>query len=78
MPIVRRIGPYEFRFYSRGEAVERPHIHARRERSHAKFWLDEVELVTAHGFAARELNQIRRIVEANRDAFLEAWFDYFD
>jgi hypothetical protein len=27
MPLIKRIGPYEFRFYSRGEAMERPHIH---------------------------------------------------
>lgn len=29
--------------------------------------------MTAHGFAAHELNRIRRIVEANHDAFLEAF-----
>lgn len=78
MPLIKRIGPYEFRFYSRSEAMERPHIHVRRERSQAKFWVDTVELAGARGFAMHELNQIRRLVELHRDEFLEAWHEYFD
>lgn len=58
MPLIKRIGAYEFRFYSRGEAMERPHIHVRRDRSQAKFLLDAVELAGFRGFAMHELNQI--------------------
>lgn len=47
MPLIKRIGPYEFRFYSRGEALEQPHMHVRRERSQAKFWIDAIELAGA-------------------------------
>ena len=78
MPLIKQIGPYEFRFYSRGEARERPHIHIRRERNQAKFWVDTVELAGARGFAMHELNQIQRLVEVHRDEFLEAWHEYFD
>lgn len=39
MPTVLRLGPYRFFFYSvdRGEP---PHVHVRRDRGTAKFWLD--------------------------------------
>ena len=78
MPLIKRIGSYEFRFFSRGEAMERPHIHVRRERSQAKFWVDTVELAGARGFAMHELNQIQRLVELHRNEFLESWHEYFD
>lgn len=78
MPLIKRIGAYEFRFYSRGEAIERPHIHVRRDRSQAKYWLDAVELARFRGFAMHELSQIQRLVELHRDEFLEAWHEYFE
>jgi hypothetical protein len=39
MPVGLRIGPYSFLFYSL-ENDEPPHIHVRRDRNIAKFWLD--------------------------------------
>ncbi len=72
-----QIGQYEFRFYSRGEAHERPHIHVRHERNRAKFWLDLVECASSDGFAAHELTRIDRMVREHRDEFLKAWYEYF-
>jgi hypothetical protein len=77
MPLVKKVGPYEFRFHSRGEAFERPHIHVRRERKRAKFWMDDVQLVSSKGFAKHELNRIEIIVNQNQSEFLEAWHEYF-
>ena len=78
MPLVKTIGPYEFRFYSRGETGEPPHIHVRRERLEAKFWLTPtVQLVRGGRFRAHELAAIARLVEENRQEFLEAWYAYF-
>jgi hypothetical protein len=37
MPLVKKVGAYEFRFYSRGEVAEPPHIHVKRARLEAKF-----------------------------------------
>lgn len=77
MPRIKLIGPYDFRFHSRGEALERPHIHIRRERRNAKFWIDHVEFATNHGFASHELNQIENLVREHQAEFLEAWYAYF-
>ena len=39
MPVVLRVGPYRFYFYSH-EPKEPPHVHVDREDRSAKFWLD--------------------------------------
>ena len=73
MPTVRGIpGPYRFYFYS-FDCHEAPHIHVRRERMTCKFWLDPVELADNHGFRARDLNQIRAIIERQSISSQEAW-----
>jgi len=78
MPLVKVIGPYHFRFYSRGEVNEPPRIHVRRDRLVAKFWLTpEVRLARPGPYRSWELNDIARLVKANRREFLEAWYEYF-
>lgn len=78
MPLIKRIGPYEFRFYSRGEDQEPPHIHVRRDRLEAKFWLEpNVRLARSGRFRAHELNAITRLIEENRQVFLNEWNEYF-
>ncbi len=76
MPTRLRIGPYRFFFYS-GEGVEPPHVHIRRERFTAKFWLQPVRLARSGGFASVELSQIQRLVEENQQQLLREWNDYF-
>lgn len=67
MPLIKRIGPYEFRFYSRGEGQEPPHIHVKRDRLEAKFWLEPVVRLASGGrFRSYELNAMARLVEENR------------
>ncbi len=79
MPLVRSIGLYEFRFYSRGEANEPPHIHVRSGRLEAKFWLTpSVRLAQSGRFRPHQLNEIARLVEENRQEFLNAWQEYFE
>lgn len=79
MPLVKVIGPYEFRFYSRGEASEPAHIHVRRGKLSAKFWLsDPTRLARGGRFREHELNAIRRMVDENRQEFIEAWHEYFE
>jgi Domain of unknown function (DUF4160) len=78
MPLVKKVGQYEFRFYSRGEASEPPHIHVKRGRLEAKFWLTPLVQVARPGrYRLHELNQIARLVEANRQEFIEVWHEYF-
>ncbi|MBV8781331.1 MAG: DUF4160 domain-containing protein [Phycisphaerae bacterium] len=76
MPTVLRIGPYRIGFWSR-ENDEPPHVHVRRDRYGAKFWLSPVELAENVRFPLQELTIIRKIVEANRERLLEAWNEHF-
>jgi hypothetical protein len=76
MPTIRRIpGPYRFFFYS-FDCNEPMHVHARRERKTCKFWLNPIELAANHGFTARELNTIRRLIEYYHDLIIEAWYEH--
>lgn len=77
MPTVLQVGPYSFIFFSsdRGEPA---HIHVKRDRQIAKFWLKPVRLDKNRGFKDHELNRVAEIIEANQDVILEAWHDYFD
>jgi Domain of unknown function (DUF4160) len=76
MPTVLRFGRYRFFFYS-NEGREPPHIHVEASDDEAKFWLRPVGLVASHGFRARELNEIQRLVIDHEQELVEAWDDYF-
>ncbi len=76
MPRIKKIpGPYWFFFYS-FDCNEPMHAHVRREKRTCKFWLDPIELAANHGFTARELNVIRRLVETYHNIISEAWHEH--
>ena len=75
-PTMGRIGPFRFFFYA-NELEEPPHIHVRRDRSMAKFWLNQVALAKSKRFSAHELAEIEAIVHEHRVEFKEAWNDFF-
>lgn len=77
MPTVMVIGPYRFFFYS-NERGEPAHIHVRRDRALAKFWLEPVALAKSKHLSAQELNVIRKHIEDNTQAMLEAWSEHHD
>ena len=77
MPVVLRVGPYTFLFFS-NESNEPPHIHVERDQNMAKFWLDPIRNASNHGFRNHELNVILNLVKENRDLFLERWYAYFN
>ncbi len=76
MPTVLRIRGYKFYFYSH-EPNEPPHIHVDKGGASAKFWLRHIALAKNMGYAARELNQIYKIIEQNQNYLCEKWNDYF-
>jgi hypothetical protein len=49
MPLALRFGAYRFFFWSR-ENNEPPHVHVKREKMEAKFWLEPVEIAQKLGF----------------------------
>ena len=76
MPTVPDIpGPFRLFFYS-FDCREPVHVHARRDRSTCKFWLDPVRLATNHGLSQRELAVVRRIIILHKDRIVEAWREH--
>lgn len=76
MPTVYHDGPYDFVFFSSDEG-EPPHIHVKRERRIAKFWLTPVALARNRGFKEYEVTKIARLVVKHQERLLGAWHDYF-
>lgn len=76
MPTALRDGPYTFVFFS-SDRNEPPHIHVKRDRQIAKFWLEPVSIAKNRGFNDHELNQVERLVVQYQQALIEAWHDYF-
>jgi len=68
-------GPYWLFFYS-FDCNEPMHVHVRRDRQHAKFWLAPVGLAWNDRFSARELNEIRRIIVEHEAAIIGAWNEH--
>jgi hypothetical protein len=77
MPTVLRSGPYRFFFYS-GDKDEPLHIHVERDDKVAKFWLDPVRFHISGGFSRKEIAEILKLIEANKDLFQGSWNDYFN
>lgn len=77
MPVIKIIGPYKFRFHSRGEATEPRHIHVWSRGREAKFWLEPEVIVAIPGrFRPHEITEIKRLVEENRQEFIDEWIKY--
>jgi hypothetical protein len=76
MPTALRIEAYRFFFYA-GDARERMHIHVRRNRKEAKFWLEPICLARNCGFSAHELNRIEHLAARHAQTVMDAWHDYF-
>ena len=77
MPDVLREGPYRFLFYA-NEGNEPPHIHVRRDRQVAKFWLNPLRLARTGGLPPHEINRIRATIEDHEAFFLERWNEFFN
>jgi len=78
MPRIAGIsGPYWFYFYS-FDCAEPMHVHVRRDDKDCKFWLEPTQLAWNHKFTARELNEIRRIIQENQSTIIEAWHEHCD
>jgi len=76
MPTVFEDGPYSFIFFS-SDKGEPPHIHVKRERRIAKFWLASTMLAKNRGFPGHELNHIAHLVAKHESTLMEAWHEFF-
>ena len=74
-----RIGGFLCYFVSY-DCIEPPHIHMaigrNRQSPSAKFWLSPQSVVHNRGLSTSELKKAQRIVEENRELFLEMWNEH--
>ncbi len=79
MPTVLRWKGYRFFFFSNeGDPIEPVHVHIRKDRNVAKFWLEPVvALAESYGMNPQELNKLQKVVENNAKLFKKAWYEYF-
>lgn len=75
MPTVLRTRGYRFFFYVNDHHP--PHIYVEKEKSTAKFFLKNAELVKSKKFNARELSEIRKIILENIELFKIKWDEHF-
>ena len=76
MPTLARIGPYRFLFAS-NDRTEPPHVHVRRDKCLAKFWLSPVRLQDNIRFPAHELRRIEDLISQHEQDFLRQWHERF-
>jgi hypothetical protein len=79
MPVVlRRAGLRYYFFSNEGQPPEPAHVHIKGAGHDAKVWLDpEVSICDSYGFNPRQLSNIIRTVQENRELLLRAWHDHF-
>lgn len=80
MPVVFVFQGFRFFFFSNeGDPREPMHIHVRKDRNLAKFWMvPDVQLAESYGFSAVELNKIRKIIDNRRSEIEDAWNEHFN
>jgi hypothetical protein len=70
---------FRFHFYSdEGDPREPAHIHVRKGRDNAKFWLrPEITIAYSKGFDRHVLAELIDVIEERRDEIESAWNDHF-
>lgn len=76
MPTVFRSGPYRFFFFS-NEGSEPRHVHVEAGAAYGKLWLNPVTFASSDGFNGKQMNEILRLAEANKQRCMEAWDEFF-
>ena len=78
MPTVFRQDGFRFFFYSNeGDPREPIHVHVMKDGAEAKFWVSPAACARSHGFDARTLKALARIVTDRAAQIEEAWHDHF-
>ena len=62
-------------FYSNDH--EPKHIHVEKSDSTAKYNIIIIELLKSKGFNAKELKQVREIIEENQSFLINKWDEFF-
>ena len=72
MPVILRLKGFSF-YYVMFDLDEPVHVHVRKGRNEAKFWVDPLRLAWNRGYRSHELNDIERLIIANRELSVKSW-----
>jgi len=72
MPTILKTYGLRFFFFS-NEPVDLPHIHVEKNNAYAKYYLSPIEHAVSYAFSAKELSQIRALVQQYQTLFLTKW-----
>ncbi|HMV42010.1 MAG TPA: DUF4160 domain-containing protein [Leptospiraceae bacterium] len=83
MPTVFYHGKYRFYFFSNEfqatGLLEPIHIHIESGENEAKFWIEpQVSLASNDGFRSKELSEIEKVIEINRNEIILKWKQHFN
>ena len=67
-----------FRFFFYVNDHPPMHIHVEKDNKTAKFNIEFIELVRSTKFNAKELKDIRKLVEENVELFKNKWIEFYD
>jgi hypothetical protein len=77
MPTVLRWRGWIFLFYS-ADWWEPPHVHARKGRQEAKFWLSDCSVAAVRRVPHHEVTALQQKVREYQAEFLEKWHAHFE
>ncbi len=79
MPKIFEWEGYKFFFFSNeGNPTEPCHVHVRKNKSIAKYWLlPEVTLDSSWGMSSKELNLLQKKIIENQNLIQEEWNEFF-
>lgn len=72
MPVIFRQKGFAF-FFFMFDLREPVHVHVRKGRNEAKYWVQPLALAWNRGYRSHELTEIEHLIEANRDLILQIW-----
>ena len=78
MPVVLRVGPYRFYFFSNEnqDTAEAPHVHVDSGNGYAEFWLLPVRLRYVAGYNRPEVRRIERILVEHEQLIVGKWHEF--
>ena len=60
-----------------GNRLEPVHIHVKKEKYEAKFWINPVSLAYNEGFSRSDLREIEWLILENTNLIQEKWDEHF-
>lgn len=77
VPTILQADGFRFFFYS-SDRPEPAHVHVERGNGTAKVWVEPVRLQSSRGFSNREVGEILKRVENNKELILRSWNEFFN